>query len=1005
MQDFNKIFKERYKKLNSFQKQAVDNIEGPVMVIAGPGTGKTTVLVMRIASILMRTDTEPENILALTYTESGVTSMRRSLIGIVGPDAHKVKIKTFHGFCNELINDFPEEFPEIIGARHIPESEQISLIEKILSNNSFSLLTPTGDPFYYVSSILGSIHSLKREGADPETLLKENLKEEEEFYKRDDIYNVKGKNKGSMKGEALRSVRFFEKNKEFTEIFKMYQDHLKNEHCYDYEDMILEVVKKLENNKEFSTIVQEDNHYILADEHQDANNAQNRVIKELVSFHENPNIFIVGDEKQAIFRFQGASLNNFMYFMNLYPEMKVIYLVGNYRSQQGVLDAAQNLIEQGTSFNSNVHKPLKARSERERKKLVLKNTNSVLDESLFVANTIIDLIEKGVSPSEVAVIYRKHKDAIPFARAMNKVGVPYIVRSDKDLFEDPNIIDLFNLMETVCDPTNDEILFKVLHSGVFGIDPIDVLKINHYSRAKRIYIWDVLESLEHIKGSKVLKPVGLNKAYESIKEWNKKIYNVDIVSVLEELVYDSGIINNILMSDQNAVALNRMKDFFKEAERFMENSERPSIFKFVEHLKTIRSYGLGLKSSEGNFDDRVEFITAHSSKGREFDYVFMVDVVDKKWGNVQKKNNFRFPDKFSGSFDIGDDEDERRLFYVSLTRAREKVFLSFSKFRDDGKEQISSIFIEDINKLDLLDVQKDTDEKGVSDSLESDFMFRPASVRGPSIDEKNYIIKTFIDQPLSITAVNAYFKCPWRYFYVNLMRLPGTYTLSQKFGIAIHGGLKKFFDLYRDEGDLGKEFMINSFENSLKDQVMSAVDEKDLLQKGKKALTGYYDKYFGTWDRNVINEKKIMDVCLDLDFLPQPLFLTGNIDKIEGVDDHTVVDYKTGKPKSRNNIEGNTKNSDGDMKKQLVFYKLLVDNSKEIKGAVSEGVIDFIEPNDSGFYKKETFDLKDKEVSDIKNLITQMAEEIFYLSFWDKRCEDDKCEFCSMRERFILLDK
>ncbi len=999
MSDLKEVYKERYKRLNDLQKEAVDSIEGPVMVVAGPGTGKTTVLVMRIASILLKTDTDPENILALTYTESGVISMRKALIGIIGSDAHKVKINTFHGFCNSLINDFPEEFPEIIGARHIPESEQISLIEKILSENNLSVLSPMGDPSYYVNSVLRSINSLKREGADPSIFKAEVLKEEEEFYKRDDIYNTKGKNKGRMKGEALKTVKFFEKNKELAEVFRLYRDHLKKEHCYDYDDMILVVINKMEKDKEFSAMIQEENHYVLADEHQDANGSQNRVLKELVSLHEQPNIFIVGDEKQAIFRFQGASLNNFMYFRDLYSDIKVIYLTENYRSQQIILDAAQKLIKSGGSFDESIHKTLNAMSGRERRPLLLKEAGSVSEESFFVAEKVSDLIKKGTPPGEIAVIYRQHKDATPYARAMDKIGVPYIIRSDKDLLEDPYVRDMIDLIDASCDPINDEKIFKALHGGIFGVDQIDVLKVSRYAYYDRALMSDVLENEEELGRAGVSKPDSMIKAYASIKEWNGRSFDVDIMSILEEMVYNSGIINEILGSSKSAVSLNRIRNFFKEADRFAGDSKKPSLYSFVEHIRTMEFYKLPLKGSDAYFDGRVELMTAHSAKGREFDHVFVVNVIDKKWGNVRNRNNFRFPAKFSGAFDVGDNEDERRLFYVSLTRARERVFLTFSRFREDGKEQIPSMFIGDIEDPGILDIET-TDPGSVAlGKIDPEFAFKPATSAGPSIADREYIVGTFLDQPLSITAVNSYLECPWKYFYKNLMRFPGTYTLKQRFGMAVHESLKRFFDLYKEEGDPGKAFLLESFKEALSRQVISPTDEETLFQKGEKCLKGYYDEYSGEWSSDILNEKSIKDVSLNIDPLPKPVILTGKIDKIEGNGDYTVVDYKTSKPVSRNVIEGKTKNSEGNIKRQLIFYKLLVDSSLEIEGTVSRGVIDFIEPNERGNYKKEVFLISNDDVYDIKDMIDRMVKEVYSLSFWDRSCEEGDCEYCEMRRR------
>ena len=175
------IFKEQYNRLNKAQKQAVDTIDGPVMVIAGPGTGKTSILTLRIANILKQTDTSPENILALTFTESGAYAMRKKLVSIVGTDGYKVNISTFHGFCNEVIKQYPERFPRIIGSTAITEIDQIALMEKIIDENDFEMLKPFGDIYFYVKPAISEIRNLKREAIGVFEFENLIIKQEKEF--------------------------------------------------------------------------------------------------------------------------------------------------------------------------------------------------------------------------------------------------------------------------------------------------------------------------------------------------------------------------------------------------------------------------------------------------------------------------------------------------------------------------------------------------------------------------------------------------------------------------------------------------------------------------------------------------------------------------------------------------------------------------------------------------------------------------------------------------------
>ena len=338
------IFKKLYKQLNPAQKEAVDIVEGPVMVVAGPGTGKTQILTLRIANILKETQVEPENILAFTFTEHAASSMRRRLAEIIGSQAYRVRISTFHGFCNEIIKSYPEEFPHIIGAINITKPEQIQIIEQLIEMLPLKELKPFGDPLYYLQSLISSIEQLKREGINPERYLKLVEDEKKYFDLIDDLYHDKGAHKGKMKGDYQKLFKTIVKNQEAAIVYDAYQKKLRKKKLYDYSDMIMEVMQALSVNGDLLLNLQEQYQYFLVDEHQDTNNAQNKILELLCNFHPSPNLFVVGDEKQAIFRFQGASLENFTYFKKLYRDAKLVILDNNYRSTQAILNVAENII-------------------------------------------------------------------------------------------------------------------------------------------------------------------------------------------------------------------------------------------------------------------------------------------------------------------------------------------------------------------------------------------------------------------------------------------------------------------------------------------------------------------------------------------------------------------------------------------------------------------------------------------------------------------------------------
>src|SRR3989344_3280803 len=324
----NESFDQAYKKLNSAQREAVDIIEGPVMVIAGPGTGKTQILTLRIANILRQTDASPDSILALTFTNSGVHAMRERLVEMIGSAAYRVSLNTFHTFCNELIHDFPEEFPRIVGSHSASRVDQIRLLEEVISQSDVNLLRPYGEPFYHLFAVMSEIERLKKENLNPDDFDKFLSKLSETDEKKT------------------------QKNRELAILYRAYETALRRAKLYDFADMIMEVARTLVRDKIFLLQLQERYQYILADEHQDANQSQNQLLELLSNFHPNPNLFIVGDEKQAIFQFQGASLDNFNYFQKLFPTAELIYLTENYRSTKIVLDAAHSLIATGPKLEA-----------------------------------------------------------------------------------------------------------------------------------------------------------------------------------------------------------------------------------------------------------------------------------------------------------------------------------------------------------------------------------------------------------------------------------------------------------------------------------------------------------------------------------------------------------------------------------------------------------------------------------------------------------------------------
>lgn len=988
-------FEDEYKKLNPQQREAVDAIEGPVMVIAGPGTGKTQILTLRVANILQKTDMKPGAILALTFTESATANMRQRLVSLIGTPGYYVGISTFHSFANDLIQQYPEHFPGIIGARNAAEVDQIQIVRRIVEEGApgekaLEHLRPFGDIFYHVPDILSAIKSIKSEGLTPEEFSKLLDVEEKRLNNIPDLRHEKGKYTGRMKGEYEKEFATLAKNRELTLIYSEYEKRLKEARLYDFADMILSVIRAFEERPQFLLQIQERYQYFLVDEHQDTNGAQNRLLELLASYYDAPNLFVVGDEKQAIFRFQGASLENFLYFKNKYPEAKVIYLESNYRSYQSILDSAGSLIEKNQTV---LKHDLKAERGATPGKIRVASMQTPEGERFAISEIIKEKIAEGVPPGEIAVLYRLNRDAGPLADMLSRRGIAYAIESDRDILQDQDIRNIILLLEAIADFGNDEKLAEALHLDFLGLKPLEIYKALGSRRRGSLY--DV------IAGTDIGK---------KLASWKSKSMNLNFLNFFEDLIKESGFLEKILTASgpgqsPNFDKASALTALFNEMKRVVGEHGEYRLTDFMRHLEVIREHHLPIKGPVRTGEAAVRLMTAHKAKGLEFDVVIVSGATDGHWGNRRDPARFKLP--FKTSVDaavIEKNEDERRLFYMALTRARNELHITYAREREDGKAEVPSQFLGEIRE----DLKEEVSGEAYEKKLEGErlALIAPTRAARPLEAEQEFLRELFKQRGLSVTALNTYLECPWKYFYISLLRIPQMPNLSLIYGTATHAALENFFAAKKRgeqlSGAAGREFMIDSFARSLKKHPLIEKDFSDLLEKGRKTLSAYHYHYADSWNYNVTTELKIK---IPFAVGDTEIILRGALDKLELQEDPhevVVVDYKTRSPKSRNWILGQTADSEGNYHRQLVFYRLLLDASPELGYRMKAGQIDFVEPNDRGIFKKEEFEISEAQVGDLRQTVAQVAQEIMDFAFWGKECGEAGCKWCTLKGKELI---
>tara|TARA_B100002051_G_C16745775_1_gene647521 strand:+ start:8529 stop:11528 length:3000 start_codon:yes stop_codon:yes gene_type:complete len=969
------VFDSQYKLLNDQQKEAVDTIEGPVMVVAGPGTGKTQILTLRIGKILLETDTQPDSILALTFTEAGAKAMRERLHRYIGAAAYQVSINTFHGFAERLIRDYPDAYDRVVGGRAASDLDKIDIIETILSEPSFKLLRPIGNPSYYVKPIISILGSLKKEYITPNKLA-ELIDLQEDTLQGIEQYHAKGAHKGKQRGEYTKLEKDIAKNRELLVLYRQYELLLSEKRLYDFEDMIVETVRALESNEDMLRDLQENYQYILADEHQDVNGAQNRILELLANFHDQPNIFVVGDEKQAIYRFQGASLENFLYFETLFQNAKRISLTENYRSGQTILDSAHSLVAVEGGPLASLRVPLEAKAV-DSSIIEDRHFSHQAVEDAWVANRVKQLVSDGIDPDEIAIIVRTNREVELYASLLRKEGVQVEASADGDILDHPITHSVQDFIATVTEGHSEQALFKLLHGAYWEISNDDLVRIAS-ARSYDTSLVSIITDAQKLTELGVEGVESVLKVSQVLEEARALSVTMPPHRVLELLLTKSGFLDHVMANDpiEGPRVVRRVYD---EIEKLVIYNSKATLSEVSEVLHSYREHRIALNAPYISSNKKsVQVMTAHKSKGLEFSAVFVPHVVDSAWGGTKKRNlfNIQFGEEVAAEDLI---DDEKRLLYVAMTRAKTQLFFSSAEQSGEGRELIRSRLFDAIDEttINQCDV----------DSIESEF--NPIGDLAYSDQESSItpalLLKHLSDRGLSATALNNYLASPYNYLYRNVMRIPEVQATPMLFGTAMHGVMERVVKGYvADKKILSATEVKAVLEVQLSRLPISQDEFVRLHEKGLESLLAYISEI-----KNQINANHKVEFAVSvtletgLEELPE-LKLTGKLDRLDFDESGRllrVVDYKTGKPKTRNHIEGKTKDSTGDYKRQLVFYALMLSLYEDDNYNCREGVLSFIEPDTKGVIHEEVFQITDEEILDLKQELIRVAKEIVSGSF------------------------
>lgn len=1015
-----KKFQETYRQLNEAQQKAVNAIEGPVMVIAGPGTGKTQILAARIGKILLDTDAAPSNILCLTYTDAGVVAMRKRLVDFIGPEAYRVHIHTFHAFCNEVIQENLHLF-EKTSLDPISELERIELFRQLIDTfpKNHPLKRYRGDVYFEIRNLQGLFSTMKREGWTPQYIHQKieeyihDLPNREEFvYKR--AYK-------QFKAGDLRVERIEEEKEKMTRLwaavneFDRFQKLMRERNRYDFDDMINWVLKAFQENKDLLSKYQEQFLYILVDEYQDTSGTQNKLVQLLINYWDKPNIFVVGDDDQSIYRFQGANVENMEEFARSYKtDLLKIVLTHNYRSTQPILDMSKTLIDRN---NERLIKKMEGLTKdllSVNPALTDKNHLPSIREYETARHEMIDLtlrvkklLDEDVPAGNIAVIYRENKYGEELLDYFRLKQIPVYSKRSLNILEIPLAQKILLILKYLVAEHDvpyggDEMLFEILHFDWFNIPPIEIARLSVEVSDKQFT--ENKTSLRRLIYERANTPPkdlftpglhdGLRRASKVLEKLIADLPNVTLQVLLENIIREAGVLGSVMKAPDKGwqmQVLTGLFDFVKEETRRNPTMRPQEIISMVD-LMEKEGLVLPLIQVSGN-DKGVNLLTAHGSKGLEFEYVFFAACNSCFWEKKRKPGGgYSLPNTIFQSLPKQkDDEELRRLFYVAMTRAEQHLAISYCRFSNDGKELEPSMFIAEI-KRELPVERVFLDEETFTDFQALHFGKTAPEIEKPEEDLVSRLLEKFV---MNVTALNNYLNCPLLFYYRSLIRIPSPKNEAAEFGSSVHYALEQLFRAMQDNNRQfpSREKFISYFEWYMHRHRESFTKEQFLrrMEYGQEVLANYYDKYIHSWNKVVVLEWNVRNVVV------KGVPLKGKLDKLEFDGKNVnVVDYKTGDPekaKSKLSPPSEKDPNGGDYWRQAAFYKILADNNDRGWQIVSTE-FDFIEPDKKKNYRKEKILVGPSDIEAVTQQITTVWQKIQDRDFYTG-CGREDCHWCN----------
>lgn len=888
--------------LNEQQLQAVTHKDGPLLIIAGAGTGKTSVITRRIAWLVNEGLAKTEDILALTFTDKAAHEMQERIDLLLPYGYTDIWVSTFHAFGDRILRENAYIFGLNPDFKVLTLTEAAVFFREHLFEFNLSYFRPLSEPTRFIKEMISYFSRLKDEDVSPEEYTK--------FAKAALI-----KAKDSPDDEA--TLEEAQQQIEIAHAYEKYQELLAKAGLLDFGNQIYLALVMLRKFPSVLNKYQNQFKYILLDEFQDTNFAQYQLARILAQ--KRKNITVTGDDDQCIYRFRGAAYSNLLNFIKDFPKAEKISITKNYRSVQPILDHAYRLIQ----FNNPERFEVKAHID---KRLIAENKEGDLPLHLhFDSNTtesdkVASIIKEKVlsgkySYRDFAILVRSNSDAKPYLQSMNMQDIPWQFSGNQGLYSREEVKLCINFLRCMANISDSLSLFYLASCQIYNLSLTDLSLCSHYAkrRNKSLYlIFRDLEKLEELKEITEDSRKIINNILFDIDKFLAVSRNDTTGRLLYSFLTETGFLKNLTANQslENETKIQNLAKFFNIVRDFELVAKEDRVITFVEYLNLMMEAGDDPPTVEADFDtDAVNVLTIHKAKGLEFKVVFMVSLVQGKFPWPKRSRFFELPDALikeelpTGDFHI---QEERRLFYVGLTRAKEELYLtSASDYGGLRAKKVSQFVLEALGKESI------NEEKKKASAIEAISRFAPTK-DSVKIKKNEDSQKENRSINLSYYQIDDYITCPLKYKFVNILRVPILEHHTVIYGRAMHEAVSRYYQVKLSGEKIEAVDLISFFQESFDPQgFLVEKHQEERFTVGKEALI----KFYQTQEKNG-NLPKFIEK--DFSFVFENNRISGRFDRIDEEKDGIVImDFKTSQIKEQKDADKRVKESD-----QLALYAL-----------------------------------------------------------------------------------